>query len=49
MILPFRDKFRARKLLRIQPFLLHVMLKEGKTWFMLEYENRNPSIANDNV
>ena len=29
-ILPFRDKFRARKLLRKQPLLLHVMLKQGE-------------------
>ena len=46
VIIPFRDKFRARKLLRKQPLLLHVMLKQGKTWFTLEFEN-NPSIAND--
>ena len=49
VILPIRDKFRARKLLRKQLLLLHVMLKQGKTWFTLAYDNRNPSIANDNV
>ena len=49
VILPFRDKFRVRKLLRKQLLLLHMMLKQGKTWFTLEYDNRNPSIANDNV
>ena len=26
---PFRDKFRVRKLLRKQPLLFHVMLKQG--------------------
>ena len=31
VILPFRDKFRARKLIRKQPLLLHVMLKQDKT------------------
>ena len=31
VILPFRDKFRVRKLLRKQLLLLHVMLKQGKT------------------
>ena len=36
VILPFRDKFRARKLIRKQPLLLHMMLKQGKTWFTLE-------------
>ena len=49
VILPFTDKFRVRKLLRKQPILLHVILKQGKTWFTLEYDNRNPGIANDNV
>ena len=49
VILLFRDKFRVRKLLRKQPLLLHVMLKLGKTWFTLEYDNRNPSIASDSV
>ena len=49
VILPFRDKFRARKLLRKQLLLLHMMLKQGKTWFTLEYDNRNSSIANDNI
>ena len=49
VIFPFREKFRVRKLIRKQLLLLHVMLKEGNTWFMLAYGNRNPSIANDNV
>ena len=40
VVLPFRDKFRARKLIRKQPLLLHVMLKQGKTWFALESDNR---------
>ena len=31
VILPFRDKFQARKLIGKQPPLLHVMLKQGKT------------------
>ena len=48
VIIPFRDKFRARKLLRKQLLLLHIMLKQGKTWFTLEYDN-NPSITNDNA
>ena len=49
LILLFRDKFRARKLLRKQLLLLHMMLKQGKTWFTLEYHNSTPSTANDNV
>ena len=31
VILPFRDKCIARKLIRKQPLLLHVMLKQGRT------------------
>ena len=47
--LPFRDKFRARKLIRKQPLLLHMMLKQVKTCFTLENDNRDPNMANDNV
>ena len=47
VVIPFRDKFRVRKLLRKQLFLFHVMLKQGKTVLTLEYDNRNPSIANN--
>ena len=39
VILPFRDKFQARKLIGKQPLLLHVMLKQGQTWFALENDN----------
>ena len=47
VVIPLRDKFRARKLLRRrQPLFFHVMLKQGKTWFTVDYNDRNPSIAN---
>ena len=49
VVIPFRDKCRVRKLLRKQPLLFHMMLKQGKTWFTLEYNNRNPSITNNNA
>ena len=49
VVIPFRDKFRARKLLRKQLFLFHEILKQEKTWFTLEYDNRNHSIANDST
>ena len=49
VIIPFRDKFGARKLLRKQLLLLHVMFKQGKTWFTLEYDNKSPNIANANA
>ena len=31
--------FQARKVIGKQPPLLHVLLKQGKTWFTLENEN----------
>ena len=31
VVLPFRDKFRVRKLLRKQLLLFHMMLKQGRT------------------
>ena len=41
IILPFKDKFRAIKLIRKQPLLLHVILKQGKAWFALENDNKD--------
>ena len=48
VIIPFKERYRARKLLRKHPLLFYVMLKQGKTWFSLVPEPRNLSIANDN-
>ena len=48
VIIPFKERYRARRLLRKHPLLFYVMLKQGKTWFSLGLEPRNPSIANDN-
>ena len=48
MVIPFREKYRARKLLRKQLLLFYIILKQGKTWFSLVPEPRNLSIANDN-
>ena len=45
VILPFRDKFSARRLIKKQTLFLHVMLKQGKTWFTLENDNRDQNIA----
>ena len=45
VIIPFKEKYRARKLLRKHPLLFYIMLKQGKTWFSLVPEPRNPSIA----
>ena len=46
VVIPLRDKFRARKLIRRQPLFFHMMLRQGKTWFTLEHNDRNPCIAN---
>ena len=49
VVIPLRDKFRARKLLRRQSLFFHVMLKQGKTWFTLDHNDRNPCIANSHA
>ena len=46
--IPFKERYRARRLLRKHALLFYVMLKKGKTWFSLVLEPRNLSIANDN-
>ena len=48
VIIPFKERYRARKLLRKHPLLFYIMLKQGKTWFSLVPEPRNLNIANDN-
>ena len=49
VILPFQDKFKIRHMIRSQPLLLHLMLKQGQTWYplsnvqeMMEIEDNNP-------
>ena len=48
VIIPFKERYRARRLLRKHLLLFYVMLKQGKTWFSLVLEPRNLSIANNN-
>ena len=48
VIIPFKERYRARKLLRKHPLLFYIMLKQGKPWFCLVPEPRNLSIANNN-
>ena len=48
VIIPFKEKYRARRLLRKHLLPFYVMLKQGKTWFSLVPEPRNLSITNDN-
>ena len=33
VIIPFRDKFRIRRIMKSKPLLLHLMLKQGLTWY----------------
>ena len=48
VIIPFKERYRARRLLRKQPLLFYIMLKQGKTCFNLVPEPRNPSVTNNN-
>ena len=48
VIIPFKERYRARKLFRKHPLLFYVMLMQGKTWFSLVPEPRNLSTANNN-
>ena len=48
VIIPFKERYRARRLLRKHLLPFYVMLKQGKTSFSLVPEPRNLSIANDN-
>ena len=48
VIIPFKERYRARRLLRKQPLSFYIMLKQGKTWFSLVPEPGNPSVTNDN-
>ena len=35
VIIPFRDKFKIRQIIKCRPLLLHLMLKQGQTWYYL--------------
>ena len=48
VIIPFTERYRARRLLRKHPSLFYIMLKQGKTWFSFVMEPRNSSAAIDN-
>ena len=49
VIIPFCDKFKIRQMIKSKPLLLHLMLKQGQTWYplsniweMMEIEDKNP-------
>ena len=35
VIIPFRGKFKIRWIIKSRPLLLHLMLKQGQTWYLL--------------
>ena len=35
VIIPFRDKFKIRQMIGSTHLLLHLMLKQGQTWYPL--------------
>ena len=52
LIIPFRDKFKIRWIMKSRPLLLHSMLKQGQTWYllsnvreMMEIENNMPQLV----
>ena len=49
VIIPFREKFKIRGIIKSKPLLLHLMLKQGQTWYplssireMMEIESNIP-------
>ena len=48
VIIPFKERYRARRLLRKHPLLFYIILKQGKTRFSLVPEPRNLIVTNDN-
>ena len=42
----FQDKFKIRCIIKREPLLFHVMLKQGFTWFTLA-SNNSPEIVKD--
>ena len=35
VIILFRDEFKVREMIRSRPLLLHLILKQGQTWYPL--------------
>ena len=48
IIISFKERYRARRLIRKHLLLFYGMLKKRKTWFSLVLEPRNISVANNN-
>ena len=56
VIIPFRDKFKIRRIIKSRPLLLHLMFKQGQTWYpfpnirdMMEIENNIPQTVDMHI
>ena len=47
VIIPLRDKFKIRRIIKSQPLLLHLMLKQGQTWYPLSNVRNMMEIKNN--
>ena len=47
VIIPFRDKFKIRWMMKSRPLLLHLMLKQGQTWYPLSHVREMMEIENN--
>ena len=39
VMIKFRDKFEIRHMMKREPLLLHIMLKQGFNWFTLAFDD----------
>ena len=56
VIVPFRDKFKIRRMIKSRPLLLHLMLRQGQTWYLLsnireimEIESNEPQLIDMHI
>ena len=56
VFIPFRDKFKIRRIIKGRPLLLHLMLKQGQTWYplsnikeIMELENNDPQLIDMHI
>ena len=47
VVIPLRDKFKIRWIIKSRPLLLHLMLKQGQTWYLLSIVRDMMEIEND--
>ena len=47
VIIPFTDKFKIRWIIKSRPLLLHLMLKQGQTWYLLSNVSNMMEIENN--